>query len=170
MNKLADIEVIITIFEEYPLWTHKQLNFESFKLAFYNRKDLVIVIDIRNNMNNNRTDYSNYIKPNVKDLSPYWIVGFTEGDGSFSISNLIASFSLTQKDKEILRTIRQYLITNDKLDNNNSFFSLSNLYSSNRKNTAYSLIIRNQYIIYKCIMPFFITKKLVTRKGYDFFI
>jgi hypothetical protein len=46
---------------------------------------------------------------NKNVLLKEWIVGFTEGDGSFFVSNRgVLSFSITQKEEAILQRIKAY--------------------------------------------------------------
>ena len=65
VNKIEGIKILISIFDKYSIWTHKQLDFKSFKLAFENRNDYLNVINIKNNMNKNRQDFDNYILPPI---------------------------------------------------------------------------------------------------------
>lgn len=179
VNKLNEIEYLISIFDEYPLWTHKQLDYNSFKLGFINRNNYSLIIDIKNNMNSKRTNYDNYILPHYLKLAPYWLIGFVEGDGCFTMSKMKAHFYLTQKNNEILNVIRDYfltminkdqILTNNNVIKNKNNYSLSVARKKKNINPVYSFSITNQDIIYKYIVPFFARRKLLTRKGYDFYI
>jgi LAGLIDADG endonuclease len=133
VTKLIDIKTIISIFENHPLLTHKQLDFSDFKYIYNLRnknlhnyqlndskvKKLITkhfistyeeVILIKRRMNKKRTDFSEYIIPKYTDINPYWLVGFVEGDGSFYISRGKAAFSITQKSDIILNIIKDYFV------------------------------------------------------------
>lgn len=183
VNRINEIEILISIFDEYPLWTHKQLNYNSFKFSFVNRNNYLLVVKTKNEMNSKRSDYDNYVLPNYSKLSPYWIIGFVEGDGCFTFSKMKAHFYLTQKNDKILNVIRDYFLSliddNENLDlaiknkiNNKEFSSnsLSPVRTKNSVNPVFCFSITNQDIIYKYIIPFFAKRRLLTRKGYDFYI
>jgi NADH dehydrogenase/LAGLIDADG endonuclease/Type II intron maturase len=183
INKIDEIEKFISIFNEYPLWTHKQLDYKAFKLAFVNRRNYSFVVEIKNTMNSNRSNYDSYILPNCIELSPYWIIGFVEGDGCFTINKMKAHLYLVQKNDKILNVIRDFFLMlikkNEDLDltllngienkeNNNNY--LPCVRKKNNVNPVFCFSISNQDIIYKYIVPFFAKRKLLTRKGYDFYI
>lgn len=100
-----EIKYILDFFTKYPLNTTKHLNFLSFKKAFELYKGcfvrtsgLIMEIEsIKNSMNSKRTvlDMSSH-KINI---TPEGLLGFVEGDGSFSVTKagLILTFSITQK-------------------------------------------------------------------------
>lgn len=116
----SELSMIIAIFSKYNLNSTKHLNFLAFAQAFmlYNknisrvaRKELKpILCEIIRNMNSKRTEY--YMPPSHKiSISSYWLLGFVEGDGSFSSDrsgNL--TFSIGQKgNKALLLAIQDYL-------------------------------------------------------------
>lgn len=92
VKRFHEVETIIEIFSKTPLNSCKHLNFLNFKQAFelYTSKDIkdknelrVQIEDLRNKMNTNRVDYS---WPDRKfHITPNWLLGFIEGDGSFGI-------------------------------------------------------------------------------------
>lgn len=116
------IEKILPIFDEYPLLTHKQLNYRDWrkaillkKLEIENSRSLSIdtfnkIIDLKNGMNNLRSNYEGYILSNDM-VNKNWLVGFVEGDGTFYFSNSSVVFGITQKDKKILEEISNFIQT-----------------------------------------------------------
>jgi LAGLIDADG endonuclease len=95
-------------------------------------------------------------------------VGFVEGDGCFTINKLKASFNIVQKDNQILNIIRNYFLL--IINRYKSTLSLPLVIKKNNVNPVHSFTINDQDIIYNYIVPFFATKKLLTRKGFDFYI
>lgn len=66
---------------------------------------------IKGNINSKRTEFSMPKEHSVK-ITPYWMLGFIEGDGSFSFKTLSKSafFTIGQKgNKELLLDILDYL-------------------------------------------------------------
>ena len=181
VNKLEEIKILISIFDKYPLWTHKQLDFKDFKLAFQSKDNYFKIVNIKNNMNKKRNNFFNYILPDYKDLSPYWLVGFVEGDGCFCISKMKAHFYLIQKDSQILNVICKFLVyicdkeklINDINDFNNlvsTVFKVPNVRLKKNVNPVHTFSITDQDIIYQYIGPFFAKRQMLSRKGFDFYI
>ena len=92
------INSLLPNFDKYPLLTHKQLNYRDWrkaillkKLAQENSRSLSTsifneIIELKNSMNNLRTDYDGYILSSEM-INKHWLVGFIEGDGTFYFSN-----------------------------------------------------------------------------------
>lgn len=117
--------IILPIFDQYPMLSNKQYDYLMFKEALLNginlHKDLLI--------------YERPIKPlNSIEMilsQPYfnaWLIGFIEAEGCFSIykpakeNSLVASFDIAQKDGSILlEAIREILSLSPKvgIDNTN---------------------------------------------------
>lgn len=132
---------IIPHFEKYPLITKKREDFELFKQVVHiiNNKEHLThegferVLSIKASMRNGLTEILAETFPNTvpvatpiietpKSLDPNWIVGFTDGDGSFlvHVQNVPSSklgktvklqFKITQdeRDIEVLKLILLYL-------------------------------------------------------------
>lgn len=105
-----EIQIIIDIFTLHPLNTTKQLNFLSFTKAvkLYKaaavKKDIVDAIEnIRDSINSKRK-YLEMSYPSEPSITPYWFLGFTEGDGSFFVErrNYQLGYSITQKGNKLL--------------------------------------------------------------------
>ena len=88
-----EIKLIIDIFSESSLNTTKHLNFLAFKKAFelytnknyLSREDLNKEINLlKNSMNSKRSDFE---MPNSHQvlITDYWLLGFVEGEGSFTL-------------------------------------------------------------------------------------
>jgi len=128
-NKKHLKEIILPIFNEYPMITNKQYDFLRFKELLNNNiiysKDLL--------------DYKRPIKPlyNVNEILniwyfKYWLIGFIEAEGCFSIyksinrTSKIASFDISQtKSYEIIEAIKQFLGISANVYNNKKTQSFS---------------------------------------------
>lgn len=125
VRRTDEVKLIIEIFTETPLNSNKQLNFLAFKKAFEiftqtSEKDeqlRVHIEEIRSSMNNNRLEF-NWVNRQF-NITPWWFLGFVEGDGSFSI-NLTKTgesvflrfrFIITQSvtDLDLLTAIKFYI-------------------------------------------------------------
>ena len=181
VNIIKEIEILIDIFDKHPLWTHKQLDFKSFKYAFFNKDNYLRIMEIKSNMNAKRFNFVDYVLPDYRDITPYWLVGFVEGDGCFCISKMKAYFYLCQKDDQILGIIckfliyfsaKEHLISN--IDNYEELVVTPFMSPKVRKkkniNPINVISICDQDIIYQYIGPFFPKRIFITRKGFDFYI
>lgn len=121
-NVIANDEIatLIELFSRFNLNTTKHLNFLVFREAylFYInwgkdcRVELVEEIEnLRSGMNSKRIDFT-MPKEHKFSITPYWLLGFIEGDGSFSYKSLSkeANFNLIQKgNKDLLEAIAEFL-------------------------------------------------------------
>ena len=120
VTRLKDIAQLINILEKYPLQGSKWLNYKDFVSAFelYTNSNpstdvLNEIAKLKNNMNRLRLDYT-IPKDKVINITPYWFLGFIEGEGCFSINkhnNYRLDFSLTQSstNSELMKSIKVYL-------------------------------------------------------------
>nr|YP_004376393.1 intronic ORF at intron 2 of cob [Moniliophthora roreri]ADO51581.1 intronic ORF at intron 2 of cob [Moniliophthora roreri] len=127
-NKTHLKDLILPIFDKYPLISNKQYDYLRFKDNLL--KGIIYSEDFN----------SNYIRPTIPlnsvesiiNLNYFsaWLVGFIEAEGCFSIykpissTSLIASFEVSQTDGEILiLAICKYLSFTQKVhrDNTNCF-------------------------------------------------
>jgi hypothetical protein len=116
----SEISAIIEIFSKNPLNSSKHLNFLAFERAFSlyinqgreSRQELKPVIEsIKDEMNRNRTNFDMSTNHEVR-ITPYWLLGLIEGDGSFSynLSKNTFIFIIGQKDnKALMDDIKDYL-------------------------------------------------------------
>lgn len=177
ISSRKEIEIILAIFSKYSLNTTKHLNFLAFKQAFTiymenneDRDTVKPIIDsIKDNMNKLRTDYG---MPNNHQVlvTEGWLLGFTEGDGSFhySISKEMFTFSLGQKDNEALMyNIKDFL---DSIAIQQSSGTVDrktvNIYST--KPGFLSLVVKDLNFIESTIIPLFDKLTWHTKKELDY--
>jgi len=115
---------IFSILDKQPLNTSKNLNYIIFRQAYdlyFNRDSIKvstelhkIMIDFKNQMNKSRVDYNQHEDHSI-NITPYWLLGFVEGDGYFSFNRQDYSlkFGIGQTSQEIgvLKAIQQYLLS-----------------------------------------------------------
>ncbi len=108
ITKRTEVKVLIDIFSKFPLNTTKRFDFEDWKLAFENWIEeggdrnacIVLIKEIKARMNRGR--YYEISKINDPKITKYWLLGFIEGEATFSItkSTLAHRFSLGQVSRE----------------------------------------------------------------------
>lgn len=174
------IEILIPIFDKYPLLTHKQLNYKDWREGVFSKKiakekgykiDKITfdsILKLKNRMNSLRTNYDGYILTSDM-VNKYWLLGFVEGDGSFYFTNSKAVFSITQKDKQVLEAIATFL------QNINISPVYSDLFVPGKpkciissKSKAYQLSITDTDVLFQYIFPFFNKLVFLSRKVVDF--
>ena len=137
VNSIEELLVIIKHFDNYPLVTKKNIDFKLFKRVIYiiySKKHLIIsgleeIVAIKTSMNWGISEELKTALPNIIAVDrpvstgdviipdPHWLVGFTEGEGCFSIiineSSTIKTgfqiqlrFKLTQhiKDEKLMKS------------------------------------------------------------------
>lgn len=105
-------------------------------------------------------------------LDEMWLIGFTDGEGCFSISifknkslkfgyQIFPEFVLTQGAKSL-----------DVLEKVQNFFKCGNIYENkrhdNHRENLYRYCVRNKTDLLEKICPFFTRNPLITAKKYDF--
>ena len=124
--------------------------------------------------------YNNYMSSNnltsgenqQERLNPYWLVGFTDGEGCFSISifknktlksgfQVFPEFVLTQGAKSL-----------ETLEKVQSFFGCGRIYENrrydNHRESLYRYCVRNKTDLIVKVCPFFNKYLLQTAKKIDF--
>lgn len=182
-----ELKIIIDLFNSYPLNTTKHLNFLSgFKKAFelytksYN-KTLEVKQEINSiltNMNRRRSDYE-YYESRVYRITPYWLLGFVEGEGSFYLNQsgkyrLTFSISQSARDlalleespKTFLHSLRpgHSMLCYTLSDNPES---LSYIYEQKGKNTWFLQISDTNYIK-NILIPLFDSLVWHSKKELDY--
>jgi hypothetical protein len=118
INKFQDlIEILIPIFDAYPLQTTKVLDFIDFKTAILMAQDSkkensFNILRIKSNMNLKRTNFDAYSNYSIS-INPYWLLGFFEGEGTFRLRESIPYLQIAQKNKseQLLNAIMDFMKT-----------------------------------------------------------
>ena len=186
ISKKDDISKLISIFDSYTLNTSKYLDFLAFKKAFILYTDrnnltgelIAQIIELKNDMNYSREDYNMVINHEII-ITKSWLLGFIEGDGSFSLERRtmepVFSIKLTETQLPVLIKIKEYLENNLDLD----LYSIHKLKSTQIIMISYekdrgkskplvSLVIKNVHFLNNYLVPFFYEDIFITKKGLDF--
>ena len=156
-----DIAKIIDIFSKYPLNTIKLLNFLDFKRAFElytssnnKTKELIQEIaNIKSGMNSQRTDFQ-MPEGHKPRITPYWLLGFVEGEGSFKRGNILTQ---SPKDLALMEAIKDFFYNLPGVDRQTMSKSLIGVYvhqNSTIKTPITRLIITNTDFIKFLIINF----------------
>ena len=176
------VEKLLPIFDSCSLLTHKQLNYNDWRRAIMlkrlgqvNNRSLSVdvfnqIIELKNGINSLRTNYNDYtVSSNM--VTKNWLIGFIEGDGTFNFSNSSVAFGITQKDKQVLEAIAQFLENIPLLPPfNNLVVPPKPNCIIKRGQNSYQLVITNKDVLFQYIYPYFIESSFYSRKGIDFII
>lgn len=181
------LNTIIPIFDKYPLLTKKRYDYKLWREAIMmyvdssgsdlkeRRKEVVLkILDMKNNFNN----YDNTLLfPKYEDIvlnyNLYWLIGFIEAEGSFSIKTQKDSvhFIITQREESApaLQLILDNLlniIPDDNCPIKDEIEPIKNkLYKDGNKDR---IIITTLDFIYWCFIPYLLEYNFNSRKFIDF--
>jgi len=180
--------IIIPIFSEVPLLTIKQVNFNKFKQIYemkksgqYSTKELYRkALSIKEEMNL-QLDYDSLeVKTweqsnrQTNRVTPYWLLGFIEAEGTFGVKNNLPYFQVAQHECSLstLDMIASFLENTWE----KNIFNYSNLppisinitKTRNDSTGVYSYVITNLDILYYFILPLFSNMTFRSRKYIDF--
>jgi len=150
VESFKELQVIVNHFDNYPLVTAKVSDFLLFKQCFEMIKNgehlteegLLKIVSLKSFLNWGNSDKLTTAFPVVIPVNrleykfkgipdPYWIAGFTSGDGSFQIRlrklntnigyrvSLLYSFHLHIRDLDVLKGLATYFSSNSKNLNSN---------------------------------------------------
>lgn len=169
--------VIIPIFDRYNLQSVKVLDYLSFKEAIVIKGDSGKLSDdqfnriqsIKESMNFKRTDYFGY-NQNIFNITPYWLLGFVEAEGTFGIKNLTPYFQVAQsnKSKNLMEAIKVYLSDLPKDQLNNLSTSVKPSSVKNKTTGVISLMVTDIDSLYDNLLPFFDSLNFESRKYIDY--
>jgi hypothetical protein len=121
LTKINDIQnILIPLLDEFPLNGVKYLDYLAFKQAINIKLDslvkqsdkLELITQIKNRMNTRRVDFTMSSSHTIR-ITPYWLLGFIEGEGSFffNYTNMGVGFSitLTSSQAPLINAIKNFL-------------------------------------------------------------
>lgn len=175
-----DLVKILDILSENTLNTKKYLDFADFKRSFYLYTNSKIktpelfkeIGQIKRGMNKGRT-YLEMPAEFKYRITPYWLLGFVEGDGSFSIAkkDYQLKFIIVQhsRDLVLMQKIRDYLYNLPLVDKETVSKTSIGIRESTASEISYTyLTITHSDIIESVIIPFFSCMSWHSKKLLDF--
>jgi hypothetical protein len=171
--KKEDILKLILIFDKYKLNSTKYLDFLDFKKAFYLYNERINlseelkdkIVELKNNMNNQRINFTLPTGHKII-LSKSWLLGFIEGDGSFSLNRNtlepIFSIKLAEYQLPLLMEIKKFLVTNLGFDtysihklNSSSIISIGKGKAISNSKPIVTFLLKNIHVLNNYFVPFF---------------
>ena len=157
------INVVLPIFNYVELKSskyHQYLVFEKAVKLLINKKHLTPQgrLEILEYYKNIKIVNMNSTARENMEIDPYWLVGFTEGDGSFSTNKLVPRLKYENhiKEYELFKSILNY-------------FKTGNLSKINRYSTEFVILeINNIHVLVNTVLPLF-SNIMLTKKSLDFF-
>lgn len=179
VSRLQEISVVIAIFKKFNLNTTKHLDFLNFEKAFElymengskeGRKTIKSVItNLKGEMNTLRTDF-NWPEDHKVVITEGWLLGFSEGDGTFHyvISKESFTYSIGQKHSGALMiAIKNFLESRVTEGSINSVErNAVKIYPS--KSGVLQLTVRDQGFIELVIIPLFDSLTWHSKKKLDY--
>jgi hypothetical protein len=181
---------IIEIFSNHPLNTTKILNFLAWKEAFeiyidFRSKPKVERDEIEENVfikikklkdlfNTNRKDFE-MPKDHFINITPYWLLGFIEGEGSFYIqkSQYVVRFEIGQNilDEKVMLAIREFLLKlpgNKKGKDTEVYFIQDSKPQSEKSKVMCKVGAFNPSYIKNILIPFLDNLEWISKKIFDY--
>ena len=199
VETIKELQIIVDHFNKYPLITKKASDFLIFKQCFeiikqrehLTEKGLLKLIGLKSSLNWGLSDSLKEAFPNVTLVNrpdykfysipdPYWVAGFTSGDGSFNLNikksaspsnvshrvSLKYSINLNIRDAEVLKGLVNYFNTFNG-EAVKGMLNLQNQYVSISGNSV-SLAITKTSELVEVIIPFFEKYPIQGVKSLDF--
>ena len=172
----SDIVKLIDIFTNRPLNTTKLLNFLAFKSAFETytsatskKEVLKEITSLKTSMNTLRTDYT-FPSWYQAHITPNWLLGFVEGEGSFSVHKKYyrSVFSLDQSllDLALMQSIANFLYS--LVPGQKDWISIILTKKKEMTKGMVKLIITQEAKLTEVIIPFFDKLNWHSKKAKDY--
>ena len=180
VGKLNELIFLLEIFEKFPLNSTKYLNYLDFKkgIKLYikskSSSTIEIIYNLKSRMNTKRTDFTLPESHQLR-ITPYWVLGFTEGEGCFSVKKVhpfSLTFSLTQKNNTTLMKALQEFFHNLGVTHNwrnkESAVSVSVDNRIGNKGDITNIYITRVNYITDVLIPFFDSLSWHSKKEQDY--
>jgi hypothetical protein len=182
------VEVLLPIFQEFPLQTSKYFDFIAFSEAvliklecsqqdkskklsetgFNKIKTLKAMMNSKRLfLEKNQEDYLR----NKVNITKWWLLGFVEGEGTFGYKHLVPYFQIAQHKKNlmVLNAIELYLANILKEYTKNIGIQELGVHCAlNKRTDVYSVTIGKIDILSYFLIPFFESMTFLTRKSVDY--
>lgn len=169
-RKAVIIGLLIPIFESFPLNSVKYLDYLAFKKAaefilhneHHSLEELKTITSLQNTMNSQRIEYELPSNHSIRITLP-WLIGFTEGDGSFTTNKNypVLCWTLSSREFNLLKAIREFLGGQGHIS------TIKTKILSQKDKSC--LIIGKIDLLFNTILPLFNSHGLYSVKAIDFF-
>jgi LAGLIDADG DNA endonuclease family protein len=183
--------IIIPIFVNMPLLTKKASDFKKFLKAVEIKSNTqknhssdvadlesnyLAIMELKNSMNSLNLNKDYLFNTNANEsqqilISPNWLLGFVEGEGTFGYKNLVPYFQISQhsRDTDLLNLIKIFLESLRPLPNS-PIKNLKPVVNKiiNKRTKVLSYTITDLDVLYHIIVPFFLSLQFKTRKLIDY--
>lgn len=193
MESFKELQVIVNHFDRYPLVTSKLSDYLIFKQCFeiikqkehLTESGILKLVGLKSSLNWGLSDNLKIAFPNVAYVNkpeykfngipnPFWVSGFTSGDGSFHLnlnqtSNRVSlrySINLNIRDIEVLKGLASYFNSLNKPNDLVDKFSL--VKKINISNNTVSFQVTKLSDLIEVIIPFFEKYPIQGVKSLDF--
>lgn len=187
VNKFEEIvNVLIPIFQKFPLQTTKYLDFTCFLQAIMiknkvglkgslSQQEKDIITQMKESMNTKRLIISekeeNLLNQKVS-ITKWWLLGFIEGEGTFGYKYLVPYFQIAQHKKNlyVLEAIEEFLfkLFKEEIQINLNQEEFQFIYTLNKFTGVYSMSILKVEWNFYYIIPFFESLQFLSRKKIDY--
>lgn len=182
-----DLRVLLAVFDKYKLNGIKYLDYLDFMKAFnlyFDRSGSLTdemrhdILELYEGINTGRTNFSMPFDHVVK-ITPYWLLGLIEGEGSFYLRRnpIRPGFQilLTAAQEPLLAKIKEYLENNLGFDQyslwqiqNSSVLSITHKKAVGKSKPTVTFDIRDLRILQNYFIPFLNRLDFLSKKGLDF--
>ena len=195
LNKISDIQTkLIPLLDKFPLNGIKYLDYLAFKEAInikldesiLKSKKFELITALKDSMNNKRVNFEMPDTHTIR-ITPYWLLGLIEGEGSFSLSNpktMAISFtlSLTAAQTPLINAIKNYLgsyiIVDARLKSSPDYLEIINkivfVYARKKRREAdkpqIEITLKQIKFIHDKFIPMLFELNFVTKKYKDFLV
>jgi len=186
VRSIKDLEIIINHFDSYPLITQKWADYQLFKLLvnmLLNKEHLTQegldkVMSIKASLNKGLSPKEKVAFPNIvpverpllvesPEINPYWLAGFTDGEGSFLINLYNSSVNKLGERTQLRFTITQHRRDIELLKSVITFLDCG-IIAPNPLDSTVKLVVSKFSDITEKILPFFDQYLLNGVKSKDF--
>jgi hypothetical protein len=186
VKSLKDLDVILAHFEKYPLISQKWSDCELFKLAFsllknkehFTKKGFNQILAIKSSMNKGLSEELQSLFPEIipvnrplpldKDVKdPYWLTGFTSGEGCFFVYIRNSSTTKLGKSISLKFHIAQHSRDTELMKKFIAIFDCGRIELSLARSEVYFVVTKLQDITDK-VIPFFDKSPIKGVKASDY--
>jgi len=183
------IEVVLPIFDTFPLLTVKAIQYKYWREAIEIKKnrgvysglssqeaEAIRVLKYRME-NKDSQEVANWNSNNINNgvVTGPWLIGFTEGDGSFTLANRKPGLYISQSpiSESTLLLILNYfkaLYSNKQLTLDHGDIPVFPYDTPSQKSnmTAAYISISHMDVLFYYILPFYVNQRFYSRKEVDF--